>query len=94
MKSDESTKHSVMAIIQKLVLMSLPSDACLLCGGKQEIVGIFMPTVSEVWGAPPGKVRYIRYCLCSECYKMPDITERAEKIIRHELSGGGINYAE
>jgi len=66
-----------------------PGDFCLICGGIPETVGVFVPENSGVWGAPEGKTRIMRYCLCAKCAKKKNIAERVEKIIRAELSGGG-----
>ena len=71
------------------LLNRIPGDHCLLCGGVPEIIGIFQPEHPQTWGASPGKARLIRYCLCASCHLRPDTPERAEKIIRSELSGGG-----
>jgi hypothetical protein len=71
----------------------LPSDFCLLCGGTPTIIGIFKPAEPTAWGGTPGKTRLFRYSLCSSCQKKLDAPERAEKIIRAELAGGGANHA-
>jgi hypothetical protein len=67
----------------------LPGDFCILCGGKPGVIGIFVPDDPEAWGAPGGKTRVIRYCLCERCARGENVQERVEKIIRAELSGGG-----
>lgn len=72
----------------------LPGDSCLVCGEPPKIIGIFTPTSPQNWGALPGKSRFFRYCLCSECHKEPDTPEKVEKIIRAELAGGGLTHAE
>lgn len=72
----------------------LPSDHCLICGADPAMVGLFKPDEPLKWGAATGKTRIIRYCLCSKCHTKPDTPERAEKIIRVELAGGGLNHAE
>jgi hypothetical protein len=66
-------------------------DHCLLCGGSPVVIGIFTPSDPIQWGAPTGKVRLIRYCLCSKCQGSPDTPEKVEKIIRVELAGGVIH---
>jgi hypothetical protein len=70
-----------------------PGDHCLICGATPAVIGIFKPDEPEAWGAPSGKTRLIRYCLCHRCNERPDKAERAEKIIRAELAGGGVNHA-
>jgi len=54
-------------------------------------VAIFAPDNPEAWGAPRGRGRFFRYCLCSNCQGRPDTPEKVEKIIRAELAGGVIN---
>lgn len=71
-----------------------PSDSCLLCGGLPAVVGIFKPDNPTRWGASEGKARFFRYCLCESCNIKSDKAERVEKIIRHQLVGGGIIHAE
>jgi len=71
-----------------------PGDFCLLCSGEPSIIGIFVPKEPETWGGIKGKGRIFRYCLCSNCQKKPDAPERAEKIIRAALAGGGVTHAE
>lgn len=73
---------------------TLPSDFCLLCGGTPEVIGVFVPEDPKSWGGTKGKGRIFRYCLCSSCQKKPDAPDRAEKIIRAELAGGGVTHAE
>lgn len=69
-------------------------DKCLLCGESPAIIGIFQPEDPKVWGALPGKSRFFRYCLCSKCQSNPDTPDRVEKVIRAELVGGIVTYAE
>jgi hypothetical protein len=72
---------------------SRPGDSCLICGEVPAVIGIFKPEEPETWGAPAGKTRLIRYCLCVKCHGKPETPENAEKIIRGELSGGGVKDA-
>ena len=76
------------------LLNNLPIESCLLCGDKPSIIGVFTPKDPESWGATIGKTRFFRYCLCEKCHVMPDAPDRAEKIIRAELAGGGVTHAE
>lgn len=69
-----------------------PGDFCLICGGPPSVIGIFVPEKSESWGAPSGKTRLVRYCLCVCCQGKSGTPEQVEKIIRHELSGGGVRH--
>lgn len=66
----------------------LSGDMCLLCGGKPDVIGAFVPERPEDFGGMPGKVRIFRYCLCSACQAKPDARERVEKVILAELAGG------
>ena len=68
-------------------------DFCLVCGGPPAFIGIFVPDDPEKYGAPHGKTRFIRYCLCSKCQTTPNTPDQVEKIIRAELVGG-VSYAE
>ena len=70
-----------------------PGDYCLVCGGTPAVIGIFKPEEPEAWGAAPGKIRLIRYCLCNRCHGRPQTPEDVEKIIKAELVGGA-TYAE
>jgi len=38
------------------------------------------------WGSPEGKIRFVFYQLCKECFNQNGIQEKVEKIIRHELT--------
>jgi len=67
-----------------------PGDHCLICGGAPAVIGIFKPGMPGAWGAPDGKARFFRYCLCEICHAKPNTPERVEKIIRAELAGGAI----
>lgn len=73
---------------------SRPGDRCIVCGGSPDIIGIFRPSEPVRWGGAVGKTRLIRYCLCDTCHGRPETPEKAEKIIRSELSGGGVTHAE
>ncbi|NLX50503.1 MAG: hypothetical protein GXY72_00205 [Deltaproteobacteria bacterium] len=69
-----------------------PGDLCLVCGAPPAIIGIFTPENQAAWGAPIGKSRFFRYCLCSRCQGQPDTPDRVEKIIRAELDSGDVIY--
>lgn len=68
-----------------------PGDKCLICGGPPAFIGIFVPEMSGTYGAPEGKQRFVRYCLCQQCNEKEDKCDRAEKIIQSELTGGIIH---
>jgi len=72
------------------LLKKLPSDSCLLCGGKPYKIGFFLPDKPEAWGGAKGKGRFFQYKLCAACFQREDKEEAVEKVIRHELAGGGI----
>lgn len=74
------------------IIERTPSDACLLCGEAPGVLGIFVPGEPSAWGISAGKA--FRYCLCSKCHQRSDKMERVEKIIRHELAGGGVTYGK
>ena len=61
---------------------------CLLCGSFPTVIGVFVPDNPEVWGGYPNKTRMFQYNVCEKCFRLPDIRERAEKVIRVELAGG------
>lgn len=61
------------------------ADLCICCGAPAEIVGIFTPENQTAWGAPSGKSRFFRYCLCAKCKEGRDTADRVEKIIRAML---------
>jgi hypothetical protein len=69
-------------------------DHCLLCGGAPDVIGIFKPTDSQLYGAPAGKSRFIRYCLCEKCKCKSDTPQKVEKIIFSDLNGGAVHHAE
>ena len=73
------------------LIQAQPGDHCHICGGAPEIIGIFTPDDPGAWGAPDGKTRLFRYCLCEKCKARSDTPERIEKIIRAELAGGAIH---
>ena len=70
-----------------------PGDHCLVCGAHPAVIGIFTPSDPVQWGAPQGKTRLVRYCLCQRCKQKPDTPDNVEKIIRAELVGG-VTHAE
>lgn len=70
-----------------------PGDFCIICGANPAVIGVFVPDKAMAWGAAKDKTRFIRYCLCGECVKKPDIQGQVEKIIRAELVGGNVNHA-
>jgi len=93
MKPENPTAIGIMEFLQNFASIKISNNACLFCGDESSVVGIFIPNSPEVYGAPKGKERYIRYCLCLKCNERPDKAELAKKVIYNELSGGGINYA-
>ena len=66
----------------------LSGDMCLLCGGKPDVIGAFVPERPEDFGGIPGKTRIIRYCLCANCKAKAGTPELIEKVIRAEVAGG------
>ncbi|HPA14892.1 MAG TPA: hypothetical protein PKV75_06430 [Desulfobacterales bacterium] len=60
-------------------------DHCIICGAPPEVIGIFKPDTPSLYGAPPGKTRFIRYCLCEKCRTSKGVAEQVEKIIHAEL---------
>jgi hypothetical protein len=69
-------------------------DHCLLCGGKPFCIGIFKPDNPMQYGAPAGKSRFIRYCLCEKCQSKTDTPDRVEKVLLSELNGGTVQNEE
>lgn len=69
-------------------------DHCLICGGKPFCIGIFAPTDSQVYGAPAGKKRFVRYCLCEKCKEKTDTPDKVEKVIFSDLNGWVVHHAE
>jgi len=72
----------------------LPGDHCILCGGKPNCIGVFAPEDSQAYGAPAGKSRFVRYCLCENCKSKSDTPGKVEKVIFADLSGGAVHHAE
>jgi len=72
--------------VQELIQPYL-GDHCIICGAPPEVIGIFKPDEPENFGAPPGKTRFIRYCLCERCRQREDVNIQVEKIIRAEIMG-------
>ena len=68
----------------------MTTTTCLFCGGVPHAIGTFTPFDGHPFGAPEGKRRTIGYALCATCAAMPDIAERAEKIIEHALVEGNL----
>ena len=46
-----------------------------------------------MFGAPEGKTRFVRYCLCAKCKDKADTPEKVEKVIFAELQGAEVTYA-
>lgn len=67
-------------------------DQCLLCGKYPAVIGIFVPNDSQLYGAPAGKSRYVRYCLCEKCKARPDAQEKVEKVIFSDLNGAEVTH--
>ena len=76
----------------KEITQRRPDDLCLVCGAPADLVGIFTPEDPAKWGAPRGKSRFLRYCLCSKCQGQPGTPDRVEKILWVELVSGDVIY--
>lgn len=76
-----------MQQVEKL-LEARDGDGCLLCGRDPAVIGLFWPRDSAAFGAPSGKGRIFRYCLCDRCIEIEEgqRTERIEKVIRFQVS--------
>ena len=53
---------------------------CLLCGGPQAGIGVFVPNCPEMWGARSGSRRYIGYILCERHCRTIDDPEQIEMV--------------
>ena len=73
------------------ILQPRPDDFCLVCGAHPNVIGIFVPDNPSMWGAPEGKTRLVRYCLCQRCNQKKDTPDNVEKILMAELIGGVTN---
>lgn len=67
-------------------------DQCLLCGKYPAVIGIFVPNDSQLYGAPAGKSRYVRYCLCEKCKARSDAQGKVEKVILSDLNGAEVTH--
>jgi hypothetical protein len=70
----------------------LPGDLCLVCAAPADLTGIFTPEDQAAWGAPIGKSRFFRYCLCSKCQGRPNTPDKVEKILWSYLKSGEATY--
>lgn len=84
----ETMKREIMNL--KKLKNPRPGDFCLLCGADPSVIGVFVPENPQKYGASKGKVRFIRYCLCSRCHSKQGTPENVEKVILTEISGGTI----
>ena len=53
--------------------------ACLLCGRPPRYAGVFVAKDQRRVGAPPGKVRVVRYSLCKKCVRKSSTWQRVEE---------------
>lgn len=58
---------------------------CLLCSKRACWGCLFVPRDQRRAGAPPGRLRTIRYALCRKCKRQPDRTARVEKRLLGDL---------
>lgn len=69
-----------------------PGDHCLICGDKPKFIGVYIPGNSQLYGAPAGKTRFVRYCLCEKCQSKNETPENVEKVLFSDLTGGEVNH--
>jgi hypothetical protein len=74
------------------LIKTFSGDHCLLCGNHPAVIGIFVPDDSQRYGAPAGKSRFVRYCLCETCKSKSDTQEKVEKVIFADLNGGAVHH--
>jgi hypothetical protein len=70
-----------------LDFMERTQPPCLLCNAPSTVTGLFLPTDSQLWGAPIGRQRTVVYPLCSNCADRPDAPDACELRISQELDG-------
>ena len=68
--------------------MTDPLAICLLCSAPRHLVGVFMPTDPQAWGAPPNKDRLLLYALCERCVCIPGVSEQVESVIWARVGQG------
>jgi len=69
-------------------IVARTTQRCLLCSNRSRILGLFVPSSSQLYGAAAGHDRSIAYGLCSSCYARPDVVEVVEERIFRAVSGG------
>jgi hypothetical protein len=66
----------------RVLLAKAMMGPCLMCGGRPDGAGLFVPYSPEDWGARPGKARLIAYALCDHCEASTSIEDREDKLAR------------
>jgi hypothetical protein len=93
-------KASLNPAFTKLLRDPLPGEAlplsvttlllplsCVLCGARAvSFNGMFQPIDQKAVGAPPGKVRLLRYSLCQRCHALPDWMKRVDAKLMADLA--------
>lgn len=74
------------------IIRPATGDKCLLCGKRPAVIGIFVPEDPRLYGAPAGKSRYVRYCLCENCKAKADTQGEVEKVIFSDLHGAEVAH--
>jgi hypothetical protein len=57
---------------------------CILCGGRAEMRGIFLPGRPSDYGAPQGKMRVFIYAICAKCCGQPTSVAKVEACLREK----------
>ncbi len=73
-------------------LIPLYRRPCLLCGGRQYITGVWVPSNQARVHAPPGKLRTCLYSLCKKCKRKPGTIAAVEaRLIAEATAKAGVN---
>ncbi len=59
---------------------------CLICQGEPEVVGMFVPSCPEFYGAPLGKTRIMFYLVCEDCMAQSDFDNKRDKCIERQMA--------
>lgn len=77
---------------EQLAAAAQSVTTCYLCDAPLgvcplDLLGVFVPTNPQAWGAPAGKQRLLFYGVCHQCRQHPGFHAEAEALMARKFVG-------
>jgi hypothetical protein len=83
--------HTVLLTDADLDRLLSARPPCLLCNRPPSFAVVFVPRAQQLVGAPPGKLRLVRYSLCKRCLRKRGVAAAERHILAEAAALARVN---